>query len=162
TSSSPGPATAGRTGTSRASSPSGTTPTARPTGASSRSTPTPPATSTAPRRAWTWPVLSSSPGRGGRTTTGALAGASWPPPAAGVELAGHFVIPWTGCPNQEGALSGVFMALFGGGGSPPPPPPPPQTIIGDRVWNDANNNGIQDAGEQGLANVTVKLFDQFG
>lgn len=31
--------------------------------------------------------------------------------------------------------------------------------IGDRVWNDANNNGIQDPGELGLPNVTVKLYD---
>ncbi len=29
--------------------------------------------------------------------------------------------------------------------------------IGDFVWNDANQNGIQDAGETGLAGVTVKL-----
>lgn len=30
--------------------------------------------------------------------------------------------------------------------------------IGNRVWNDANGNGIQDAGEAGLANVTVELY----
>jgi len=29
--------------------------------------------------------------------------------------------------------------------------------LGDLVWNDANQNGIQDAGEAGLANVTVGL-----
>ena len=29
--------------------------------------------------------------------------------------------------------------------------------IGDFVWNDCNNNGIQDAGEMGMAGVTVKL-----
>ena len=29
--------------------------------------------------------------------------------------------------------------------------------IGDRVWNDANGNGIQNVGEPGLANVTVYL-----
>lgn len=29
--------------------------------------------------------------------------------------------------------------------------------IGDRVWYDTNGNGIQDAGEQGAANVTVTL-----
>src|SRR5205823_4372818 len=33
----------------------------------------------------------------------------------------------------------------------------PQGRIGDFVWNDLNNNGIQDAGEPGLANVTVTL-----
>ena len=31
--------------------------------------------------------------------------------------------------------------------------------IGDRVWRDDNRNGIQDAGEPGLANVTVQLLD---
>ncbi len=29
--------------------------------------------------------------------------------------------------------------------------------IGDLIWNDANNNGIQDAGELGIAGVTVTL-----
>lgn len=31
--------------------------------------------------------------------------------------------------------------------------------IGDFVWNDINNNGIQDAGEPGVPGVTVNLFD---
>ena len=31
--------------------------------------------------------------------------------------------------------------------------------IGDFVWNDLNLNGIQDAGEPGIAGVQVKLFD---
>ncbi len=31
--------------------------------------------------------------------------------------------------------------------------------LGDKVWLDANHDGIQDAGEAGLANVTVKLYD---
>ncbi len=31
--------------------------------------------------------------------------------------------------------------------------------IGDRVWEDTNGNGIQDAGEPSLPNVTVTLFD---
>jgi PKD repeat protein len=30
--------------------------------------------------------------------------------------------------------------------------------IGDRVWNDANGNGIQDAGESGMNGVLVQLF----
>jgi hypothetical protein len=30
--------------------------------------------------------------------------------------------------------------------------------IGNRLWNDANGNGIQDAGEVGLANVSVELY----
>ncbi len=32
--------------------------------------------------------------------------------------------------------------------------------IGDKVWYDNNNDGIQDAGEPGVANVTVNLFDE--
>ncbi len=31
--------------------------------------------------------------------------------------------------------------------------------IGDRVWEDKNFNGLQDPGELGIANVTVKLLD---
>lgn len=31
--------------------------------------------------------------------------------------------------------------------------------IGDFVWNDANGNGLQDAGESGLINVTVTLYE---
>ena len=35
----------------------------------------------------------------------------------------------------------------------------PPAAIGDFVWVDSNGNGIQDAGEPGLANVQVLLFD---
>jgi SdrD B-like domain/Secretion system C-terminal sorting domain len=34
--------------------------------------------------------------------------------------------------------------------------------IGDRVWNDVNRNGIQDAGEVGVAGVTVSLYNNAG
>ena len=34
--------------------------------------------------------------------------------------------------------------------------------IGDRVWSDANGNGLQDGGELGLTNVTVQLRDCSG
>ena len=34
--------------------------------------------------------------------------------------------------------------------------------IGDRVWEDSNANGVQDAGESGIAGVTVLLKDAFG
>ena len=37
--------------------------------------------------------------------------------------------------------------------------PPVLGSIGDFIWNDANQNGIQDAGETGIANVTVQLFN---
>jgi len=33
---------------------------------------------------------------------------------------------------------------------------------GDRVWNDANANGLQDPGETGINGVTVQLFDSGG
>ncbi len=35
---------------------------------------------------------------------------------------------------------------------------PPPAALGDRVWNDLNGNGIQDAGEPGVPGVTVKLL----
>ncbi|MEZ5145347.1 MAG: SdrD B-like domain-containing protein [Acidimicrobiales bacterium] len=41
-------------------------------------------------------------------------------------------------------------------GFQPPAPPPPATV-GDRVWNDANGNGVQDPGEAGIPGVTVTL-----
>ncbi|MBV7534453.1 carboxypeptidase regulatory-like domain-containing protein [Duganella sp. sic0402] len=34
--------------------------------------------------------------------------------------------------------------------------------IGDRVWEDANYNGVQDSGEKGVDGVTVKLYDAAG
>ncbi|NOZ90824.1 MAG: hypothetical protein GXO60_06035 [Epsilonproteobacteria bacterium] len=34
--------------------------------------------------------------------------------------------------------------------------------IGDRVWYDANHNGLQDSGEMGVANVIVVLYDDNG
>lgn len=36
--------------------------------------------------------------------------------------------------------------------------PSPTCAIGDRVWEDKNKNGVQDGGEPGVANITVKLF----
>ena len=33
--------------------------------------------------------------------------------------------------------------------------------IGNRVWNDANSNSIQDKGECGIENITVNLYDDF-
>ncbi|MGB8858143.1 MAG: SdrD B-like domain-containing protein [Ilumatobacteraceae bacterium] len=35
-------------------------------------------------------------------------------------------------------------------------------VIGDRVWEDVNNNGIQDGGEPGIAFVRVELYDNLG
>ncbi|MEL6924315.1 MAG: SdrD B-like domain-containing protein, partial [Bacteroidota bacterium] len=38
----------------------------------------------------------------------------------------------------------------------------PQGQLGDYVWNDTNQNGIQDATETGIANVKVRLLDNTG
>jgi hypothetical protein len=40
--------------------------------------------------------------------------------------------------------------------------PPGTGKIGDRVWHDANQNGIQDAGEPNVSGVTVILYDAGG
>ena len=37
-----------------------------------------------------------------------------------------------------------------------------KAAIGDRVWFDANRNGVQDAGEDGVQGVTVRLLDCAG
>ncbi|QIH79280.1 YSIRK-type signal peptide-containing protein [Macrococcoides canis] len=42
------------------------------------------------------------------------------------------------------------------------PPVTPVYKIGDRVWEDNNNNDIQDAGDTGIAGVTVTLKDASG
>ena len=38
-------------------------------------------------------------------------------------------------------------------------PVAPRYSLGDKVWKDDNKDGIQDANESGVANVTVKLYD---
>ncbi|HOT98119.1 MAG TPA: SdrD B-like domain-containing protein [bacterium] len=44
-----------------------------------------------------------------------------------------------------------------GGLTPYVPPVKSNILIGDRVWNDLNQNGQQDANEPGMAHVTVRL-----
>ncbi|WP_223624354.1 SdrD B-like domain-containing protein [Microbacterium sp. EST19A] len=39
---------------------------------------------------------------------------------------------------------------------------PEQGSLGDRVWNDANGNGVQDAGEPGVGGVAATLTDAAG
>lgn len=46
--------------------------------------------------------------------------------------------------------------------TPSPTPEPLKASLGDFVWVDANRNGRQDAGESGLANVTVDLYTENG
>jgi len=42
------------------------------------------------------------------------------------------------------------------------PQPSDPALLGDRVWEDTNGNGIQDAGEAGIAGVIVELRDGTG
>ena len=42
------------------------------------------------------------------------------------------------------------------------PPAPRPGVIGDSVWRDRNGNGVRDAGDTGIAGVTVTLLDQEG
>jgi protocatechuate 3,4-dioxygenase beta subunit len=42
------------------------------------------------------------------------------------------------------------------------PQAPAKASLGNKVWFDANNDGIQDAGETGVAGVTVNLYDISG
>src|SRR5262249_39932384 len=43
--------------------------------------------------------------------------------------------------------------------TPPPPPVTRGAMIGDRVWLDADGDGLQGTGEGGIADVTVRLLD---
>src|SRR5678815_3353146 len=39
---------------------------------------------------------------------------------------------------------------------------PTAGALGDAVWNDVNQNGLQDSGEPGVSGVTVRLLDCTG
>ncbi len=63
-------------------------------------------------------------------------------------------------PYEEDAS--VDAGLFDPQGTIPTPTPTPTPaggLIGDRVWNDFDANGAQNAGEPGVAGVTVDLLD---
>lgn len=40
--------------------------------------------------------------------------------------------------------------------------PPTRAAVGDKVWNDLNNNGLQDGSEPGVPGVTVQLYSYIG
>jgi len=42
----------------------------------------------------------------------------------------------------------------------PPAPPTPTGCVGDTAFLDENENGVQDAGEQGIENITMALYDE--
>lgn len=54
--------------------------------------------------------------------------------------------------------NGTFGKAGGIGGSLVMLSNPAPLEIGNRVWRDTNNNGVQNAGENGIANVTVRLY----
>jgi hypothetical protein len=70
--------------------------------------------------------------------------------------------------SSSGSGGGFWggSASSGGGGSSPdanPSSTPDKNItLGDMVWYDIDKDGIQDSSEQGVANVTVVLFDSDG
>jgi hypothetical protein len=55
---------------------------------------------------------------------------------------------------------GEFNNTIDGGFFKTPPPEPAK--LGDFVWNDLNQNGLQDPGEPGIAGATVKLQNPNG
>ncbi|MFN4147318.1 MAG: SdrD B-like domain-containing protein, partial [Runella sp.] len=58
---------------------------------------------------------------------------------------------------------GIYIMPCGGGGGGGTPPPLENTLkLGNRVWNDVNNNGLLDSGEQGIANVGMVLYKDNG
>ena len=60
--------------------------------------------------------------------------------------------------NGAGNDGNVFGKAGGIGGSLALLPDPAPIEIGNRVWRDTNNNGVQDPGEPGIAGVTVRLY----
>lgn len=58
----------------------------------------------------------------------------------------------------DGGGSNLSLALNDSAGTTPATP----LEIGDRVFNDLNGNGIQDANEPGMAGIQVQLVDQSG
>ena len=61
-------------------------------------------------------------------------------------------------------LTGTFWSIEGGNtsgyvGVSITPKGPSTATIGNRVWQDINNNGVQDSGEPGAPSVTVELYE---
>jgi protocatechuate 3,4-dioxygenase beta subunit len=87
--------------------------------------------------------------------TGLMALSANPPPPGGVptgnEPTGDNVLPITDPTGDDFSNLTLDIGLL-----------PPPSSLGDVVWNDLNQNGIQDVGELGLSNVLVKLLDKNG
>jgi GH25 family lysozyme M1 (1,4-beta-N-acetylmuramidase) len=56
------------------------------------------------------------------------------------------------------SIQGADCKFFGMSDNPFTDNPTNAGVIGDRVWNDINRNGIQDSGESGVNGVTVRLL----
>jgi hypothetical protein len=69
-----------------------------------------------------------------------------------VDSGGDFVTAWQS-DQQDGSSYGVYAQRYTTFGAAQ------VATIGDRVWNDADANGIQNAGEPGLAGATVQLYN---
>jgi len=98
--------------------------------------------------------------------TGFFQTAVWKGPAESLAQAQAEGLPW--------GWSNLFSVKTGGAilpGSPPSPPPsligfegfavqaPSPDVIGDRVWNDLNRNGVQDFEEPGIGGVEIRFLD---
>ncbi len=70
--------------------------------------------------------------------------------------------PWCDEDQDGDFYDEMGESLYFSGVNVRAPVTPPPATIGDRVWHDANRNGIQDAGEAGLAGVTVNLYTAGG
>ncbi|MGI8640123.1 MAG: C25 family cysteine peptidase [Pyrinomonadaceae bacterium] len=60
--------------------------------------------------------------------------------------------------NGNGNDANVFGKAGGIGGNLLILPNPAPIELGNRVWRDTNGNGVQDAGENGIAGVSVRLY----
>ncbi len=60
--------------------------------------------------------------------------------------------------EEEIPYSDSDYSHYFGSVPPPPPPPPVMASLGDRIWYDADADGVQDAGESGINGVTVDLW----
>src|SRR3989344_276961 len=77
-----------------------------------------------------------------------------------------YTTSWSGCNSSSGNSCSVTMngnktviANFNGGGDLPPPPPPPATYtISGIVFNDKNQDGVFNGGDQTMAGENVYQF----
>jgi Ca2+-binding RTX toxin-like protein len=81
---------------------------------------------------------------------------------AGLDTTDSDANPTTGLTGPYTLAPGDNVTIVDAGFVAVPPPPPPPASLGDRVWVDANGNGLLDGGEVGRNGVTVHLLDEQG